>query len=77
MKFLGKTHMIIMWTILFACAVWMEIELIKIWFMIQKQQETFACTYISGTCTVKPTYKNCFEFGHVPLDVCERRLNAQ
>ena len=78
MKFMGKTHLIIMWTIAFAFAVWMEIELIKVWFMIQRQQQTFACTYISGTCTVKPTYENCEKLNLIiPEDECERILNGR
>ena len=77
MKFLGKTHLIIMWTIAFAFAVWMEIELIKIYFAIQNKQEPFPCTYISGQCTIKPTYKNCLKFGHIPVNVCEQRLNKR
>ena len=75
MKFLGKTHIIIMGIILFACVVWMEYTLIKLWFISKKQQQTFPCTYISGSCTVKPTYKNCERFGNVPIGVCETRLN--
>ena len=76
MKFLGKPHLIIMWAILFAGAIWMEIELIKVYFEIQKQQhKTFPCTYISGTCTMKPTYTNCEIFGSTTVDDCERRLN--
>ena len=75
MKFLGKTHIIILWIIAFSFAVWMEIVLIELWFISQKQQETFPCTYISGTCTVKPTYTNCEVFGSTTVDDCERRLN--
>ena len=37
--------------------------------------KTFPCTYIQGTCTVKPTYKNCEKVGSVPYDYCERVLN--
>jgi hypothetical protein len=77
MKFLGKPHLIIMWAILFAGAIWMEIELIKIYFAIQNKQEPFPCTYISGMCTIKPTYKNCLKFGHIPENVCEQRLNKR
>ena len=75
MKFLGKTHLIIMWTIAFAFAVWMEVQLIKIYFATQNKQEPFPCTYISGQCTVKPTYTNCEIFGSTTVDDCERRLN--
>ena len=75
MKFLGKTHKIIMWLILFACVIWMEYTLIKLWFVAKYQQRTFPCTYISGTCTVKPTYENCLQFGNIPIGVCETRLN--
>ena len=76
MKFFGKTHIIIMWTIAFAFAVWMEIELIKLYFEAERQQQkTFPCTYISGTCTVKPTYTNCKVFGSTTDDDCERKLN--
>ncbi len=41
----------------------------------KKKPKTFSCTYISGTCTVKPTYENCKNMGGVPTNVCERRLN--
>ena len=75
MKFLGKTHIIIMWVILFACVIWIEYTLIKLWFITQTQKRTFPCTYISGSCTVKPTYENCLKFGNVPIGVCETRLN--
>ena len=75
MKFLGKPHLIIMWAILFAGAVWMEVQLIKIYFATQNKQESFSCTYISGQCTVKPTYANCKVFGSTTDDDCERKLN--
>ena len=75
MKFLGKPHLIIMWAILFACGIWIEVQLIKLYFVSQKQQQVFPCTYISGTCTVKPTYKNCLKFGSTTDDDCERKLN--
>ena len=75
MKFLGKTHIIIMFIILFACVVWMEYTLIALWFKAKKLQRTFPCTYISGSCTVRPTYENCLQFGNVPIGVCETRLN--
>ena len=77
MKFLGKAHMKIMWIILFACAIWLEIEFIKLFFVAQQQQKTFPCTYITGTCTVKPTYENCLEFGNIPKSQCERLLNSR
>ena len=64
-----------MWSILFACAVWMEIQLIKIYFATQNKQEPFPCTYIPGKCTIKPTYENCKHMGGIPLHVCEHRLN--
>ena len=76
MKFLGKIHIIIMLAALFIFAVWEEIQLIKFYFVTQKQQQqTFPCTYISGSCTVKPTYDNCKVFGSTTDDDCERRLN--
>ena len=75
MKFLGKTHKIIMWIILLTLCIWIEYTLIKLWFITQTQKRTFPCTYISGSCTVKPTYENCLEFGNVPIGVCETRLN--
>ena len=77
MKFLGKPHLIIMWAILFAGAIWMEVQLIKIYFATQNIQQYFPCTYISGQCTIKPTYKNCLKFGHIPENVCEQRLNKR
>jgi len=57
MKFLGKPHLIIMWAILFAGAIWMEVQLIKIYFAIQNKQEPFPCTYISGQCTISLSKK--------------------
>ena len=47
--------------------------------MIQDKQKPkkFPCTYISGKCTVKPTYKNCQKVGIVPYDYCERKLNGR
>ena len=39
--------------------------------------KTFPCTYISGKCTVKPTYKNCQKVGAVPHDYCEAVLNGR
>ena len=50
MKFLGKPHLIIMWAILFAGAIWMEVQLIKIYFVTQNKQKPFPCTYILGKC---------------------------
>ena len=41
------------------------------------EKSRFPCTYISGICTVKPTYKNCQHMGGVPENVCERRLNRK
>ena len=38
--------------------------------------KTFPCTYISGKCTVKPTWKNCQNMGSIPVNECERRLNG-
>ena len=67
---------IIMWFILFLCVVWIEIELIRMYVSKQQQQhKTFPCTYISGSCTIKPTYENCLKLGHIPDNECERRLN--
>ena len=44
--------------------------------MIQEKNKpkNFPCTYISGTCTKKPTYENCKHIND-PNDVCERRIN--
>jgi len=76
MKFLGKTHKIILWSIMLAVCIWIEFTLIKMWFVTQhKKTRTFPCTYISGSCTKKPTYNNCLQFGDVPIGVCESRLN--
>ena len=41
------------------------------------EKSRFPCTYISGKCTIKPTYKNCLKFGHIPENVCEQRLNKR
>ena len=78
MKFFGKTHITILFIIAFAFAVWLEIQLIKIYYVIQNRQEPFPCTYISGTCTVKPTYENCEKLNLIiPEDECERILNGR
>ena len=47
--------------------------------MIQnkKKPKQFPCTYISGKCTVKPTWKNCQRMGSIPVHICERRLNEK
>ena len=47
--------------------------------MIQEKNKpkNFPCTYISGTCTKKPTYDNCKFFGSVPEHVCEDKLNRK
>ena len=75
MKILGKTHVLIMSLIAFSFAVWIQIVFWNWWFNTQRQPRTFPCTYIKGSCTVKPTYKNCKQFGQVPISVCETRLN--
>ncbi len=78
MKFFGKTHITILFGIAFAFAVWLEIQLIKIYYVIQNRQEPFPCTYISGECTIKPTYKNCEKLNLIiPEDECERILNGR
>ncbi len=66
---------IIFWAILFTCTILVEIKLIEMWYEAQIQQRAFPCTYISGSCTKKPTYKNCKRFGSVPISVCEMKLN--
>ena len=43
----------------------------------QNKPKTFPCTYIQGTCTIKPTYKNCEKVGSVPYDYCEAVLNGR
>lgn len=43
----------------------------------KSKPKTFPCTYISGMCTVKPTYKNCEKVGGVPYDYCEQVLNER
>ena len=39
------------------------------------EKRSFPCTYISGICTVKPTWKNCKHLGSIPIYMCERKLN--
>ena len=41
------------------------------------RRSSFPCTYFSGMCTKKPTYKNCKFFGSVPEHVCEDKLNRK
>ena len=41
------------------------------------RRSSFPCTYISGMCTKKPSYKNCKFFGSVPEHVCEDKLNRK
>ena len=79
MKFFGKTHIMILLVILFSFAIYIEIILINSYFEAKKYEEThFPCTYISGTCTVKPTYENCETLNlHLPEDECERILNGR
>ena len=79
MKFFGKTHIIILFVIAFAFAIYIEIILINSYLEAKKYEEThFSCTYISGTCTVKPTYENCETLNlHLPDDECERILNGR
>ena len=43
----------------------------------KKKSKEFPCTYISGKCTVKPTYKNCEKVGAVPYDYCEAAINGR
>ena len=43
----------------------------------KKKSKEFPCTYISGRCTVKPTYKNCEKVGAVPYDYCEAAINGR
>ena len=43
----------------------------------KKKPKTFDCTYISGKCTVKPTWKNCQKYGSVPIHLCEQKLNGR
>jgi len=78
-KFFGKTHIMILFVILFSFAIYIEIILINSYFEAKKYEEThFPCTYISGTCTVKPTYENCETLNlHLPEDECERILNGR
>ena len=77
MVWFGKTHIIILWTIAFAFAVYMEIILINSYFKTKEYEEThFPCTHISGTCTKKPTYENCKHI-NVPDSECERRINGR
>ena len=79
MKFFGKTHIIILFVIAFAFAIYIEIILINSYLETKKYEEThFPCTYISGTCTVKPTYENCEKLNLIiPEDECERILNGR
>tara|TARA_B000000460_G_C21423734_1_gene352058 strand:- start:562 stop:804 length:243 start_codon:yes stop_codon:yes gene_type:complete len=78
-KFLGKTHVVILFVIAFSFAVYIEIILINSYFEAKKYEKThFPCTYISGTCTVKPTYKNCEKLNLIiPDNECERILNGR
>ena len=64
---------------LFVAAVAAYMLFIVLNTMIQnkKKPRSFPCTYISGKCTIKPTYKNCLKFGHIPENVCEQRLNKR
>ena len=79
MKFFGKTHIIILFVIVFSFAIYIEIILINSYLEAKKYEEThFTCTYISGTCTIKPTYENCETLNlHLPEDECERILNGR
>tara|TARA_Y100001951_G_C11264443_1_gene254568 strand:- start:845 stop:1072 length:228 start_codon:yes stop_codon:yes gene_type:complete len=47
--------------------------------MIQEKNKPkkFNCTYISGKCTVKPTWKNCQRHGSIPVHLCEQKLNGR
>ena len=64
---------------LFVAAVAAYMLFISLNTMIQnkKKPKTFPCTYISGKCTIKPTYKNCQHMGGIPVHLCERRLNKR
>jgi len=62
--------------LLVACvAAYMLFIVLNTMIQNKKKPKTFPCTYISGTCTVKPTYKNCQPLGGIPLHLCEMRLN--
>ena len=41
----------------------------------ENKKPTFPCEYISGTCKVKVTAKNCS--GGLPAAYCERKLNGR
>ena len=41
------------------------------------RRSSFPCTYISGMCTKKPTWKNCKGVGSVPVHVCEKKINRK
>ena len=41
----------------------------------KNKKTTFPCEYISGTCKVKVTAKNCS--GGLPEAYCERKLNGR
>ena len=66
---------IIGWALIIISFFIVEISLINMWVKSQNKHLTFPCTYIQGTCTKKPSYDNCKQFGQVPISVCETRLN--
>ena len=41
------------------------------------RRSSFPCTYISGMCTKKPTWKNCRMYGQIPIHLCEKKLNQK
>ena len=43
----------------------------------ERKRSSFPCTYISGTCTKKPTWKNCRMYGEIPVHLCEKKLNQK
>ena len=58
-----------------AVAAYMLFIVLNTMIQNKKKLRSFPCTYISGKCTIKPTYKNCKHLGSIPIHVCEQRLN--
>ena len=58
-----------------AVAAYMLFIVLNTMIQNKKKPRSFPCTYISGKCTIKPTYENCKHMGGIPIHICERRLN--
>tara|TARA_B100001123_G_C15148171_1_gene962408 strand:- start:374 stop:595 length:222 start_codon:yes stop_codon:yes gene_type:complete len=70
---------LIKWTaviLLFILVVYIEVLIINGFIKKREYKRThFPCTYISGICTVKPTWDKCS--GGAPLSYCEAKLNGK